>query len=213
MKILKIFPLFLILFFVGCFSVPQETIEIKRYSIKPETNLKPSDQALPLSLRVATFNADAIFRGSRMVYCEREQVTDYYYYHRWIAPPEHLLEDALAVDLFNWGFFGGGVFQTESGVFPTHELRGRLTGLYANNIRGEYQAVMEIRLQLFEISPETYEHRLVFQKQYSYSEEREDSNVPSFIAAVNRMAGIWIQEVRNDLKQILTEKTGGAPGQ
>lgn len=208
MKIVKFTIPFLCLIILGCVNIPQVSIDIKRYVLEPEGEFSPADTTLDLSLRVAPFSSDAIYRGARIIYTTSPGVMDYYYYHRWIAPPEYQLADLLTSNLQDWGLFSKGVFQDVNGLTPFHEIQCRLTSLCAVNIKREYSAVLEIYIYVNAVNRTTYEKSTVFQKKYSLRLERDNDNVSSFIEAANILVGQWLQEVRSDLKPLFTKRAG-----
>ena len=108
----------LLLMFAGCFTIPQETIEVHQYILESKNDTTICDTTLNISLKIDSFTADALYKGKRIIYKDRDDKTGYYYYHRWLAPPESQLADMLADDLSEWGMFEGGVFRTSTGLAP-----------------------------------------------------------------------------------------------
>jgi ABC-type uncharacterized transport system auxiliary subunit len=201
--IIWVLVLFLLLF-TGCVNIPQQQIKIDHYPIQPYGEFARADTTLDISLKINRFTVDSAYRGFRMVYLNEMNELSYYYYHRWMTSPEWMLADALAVNFRNWGLIGGGLFQEDYSVLPTHELSGRLNKLYAINVKDEYQAILRITITLSRIEQPSFEGNLLFQKQYSYNIAREDASVVSYIAAVDSAAGLWLGDLRRDLEPILT---------
>jgi len=187
-------------------TVPQNKIEIKRYAIEPTGEFTPADSSLNLSLKIVPFTVDALYRGGRVIYRDETGGADYYYYHRWIAAPENQLADLLAANMLQWELFAKGVFQDDTGIIPTHEINCRLTQLDAYNIRKTNQAKLGLNLSLTSIDQQTYEKTVIFQKGYSFTAIRDDGNVPSFIAAVDTLAGQWLNALRTDLQPLFIEE-------
>ncbi len=206
MKIHYLLIVSILVSIAGCVNIPQETIEIKRYAIEPAGEFTPADTTLNLSLRVAPFSSDAIFRGTRMVYRKHTGETDYYFYHRWIAPLSYQLTDALSANLLDWGLFSKGVMQEANGPTPYHEIQCRLNTLCAVNLKKDRKAALEVYLMVYAVNPKTYEKSTIFQKKYALEQERNKDNVPSFIEAANLVVGQWFQEVRTDLLPVFLEE-------
>ena len=202
MKPIRTIAIIIAISITGCMTVPQNKIEIKRYAIEPIGEFTSADTSLNLSLKIVPFTVDALYRGGRIIYRDETGGADYYYYHRWIAPPENQFADLLAANMMQWGLLADGVFQDDTGIIPTHEITCRLTALDAYNIRRANRAVLEINLSLTSIHPKTLRKSLIFQRQYSFATDRKDGNVPSFIAAVDTLAGQWLNAVRVDLQPI-----------
>ncbi|MBZ0266375.1 ABC-type transport auxiliary lipoprotein family protein [bacterium] len=206
MKIRHIFFLFVLFLLAGCVNIPREKIEISRYSLDPPLMIEPSDTSFALAVHILPFIASAEQHGDRILFKGDQHRMDYYFYHRWIIAPEGALTDILASDLLQWGMFGDGVFQQEIGLVPTHEIGGRLIDLYANNVRGEESAVLEVKLTVMRVHPGTYMKMLVYQKSYRIVESRQDGSVDSFVLAANAAIEQWLALVRYDMEALFLEE-------
>lgn len=202
----------------GCVRIPRERLEIRRYSLDAPTIPEPPDtefpgaaasaSVLPVRVLLGTFTADARQRGERMLFRADEDRLEYYYYHRWIASPERMIEDILASELLAWGTCGHGLNRGEAGLIPTHEVLGRLTALYADNRKNEYAAVLGVDLTVMRVDSLTLEKAIVFQKTYTVTESRKNNRVDTFVRAANRAVERWLMEMRPDLEAALR----GDPG-
>ncbi|MCB2200216.1 hypothetical protein KQI63_12465 [bacterium] len=184
---------------VGCVRLPRESLEVDRYSIDLPDSVWAADETLPITLYIPAFQSSAQQRGDRIFFRDGDRMMNFYFYHRWVVSPEQMIGDVLARDLERSGLFGGGVFQDETGMIPTHEIQGRLVELYADNTRGGYRAVLEIKLTVFRIDPVSYEKKTVFQKSYPFELERDNGYVKSFVDVINGLMASWLDEVHADL--------------
>ncbi len=202
----------------GCVRIPRERLEIRRYSLDAPTIPEPPDteypgaaaraSVLPVRVLLSPFTADARQRGERMLFRAEENRLEYYYYHRWIASPERMIEDILDTEIAEWGICGNGLHRAEAGLIPTHEVLGRLTALYADNRKNAYAAVLEVALTVMRVDPLTMEKTIVFQKTYTVTEPRKNNRVDSFVQSANRAVERWLIEVRPDLDGVLRGNTG-----
>ena len=202
----------------GCVRIPRERLEIRRYSLDAPTIPEPPDtefpgaaasaSVLPVRVLLSPFTADARQRGERMLFRAEENRLEYYYYHRWIASPERMIEDILASELEEWGICGGGLHRAEAGLVPTHEVLGRLTALYADNRKNAYAAVLDVELTVLRVDPQTMEKTIVFQKTYAVTEPRKNNRVDTFVQAANRAVERWLIEVRPDLEGVFRGDRG-----
>ena len=206
MKTKKLIILILLAILSGCISFPRERIDVKRYSINPTSDSVKADTSLDFSVKIVPFDASQTYKGDRIIYRDEDEEMNYYYYNRWIAPPEKMLFEVFAANLFQWGLFDGGVFQRDIGVAPTHEIHGKVTHLYANNIHNQYQAVLHFNLIVLAVEPTTYKKTLIFQKEYRLFRERKNSSIKSFIEEVNLLAGDWLDQVKSDLELVFMEE-------
>jgi ABC-type uncharacterized transport system auxiliary subunit len=202
----------------GCVRIPRERLEIRRYSLDAPTIPEPPDtefpgaaaraSVLPVSVLLSPFTADARQRGERMLFRSDENRLEYYFYHRWIASPEKMIEDILASELEQWGTCGGGLYRADAGLVPTHEILGRLTALYADNRKNEYAAILEVALTVTRVDPKTLEKTIAFQKTYAVTEPRKNDRVDTFVQAANRAVERWLIELRPDLERVFREDAG-----
>jgi len=200
-------PLLLVLLVgVGCVRLPREPLEVQRYSIDLPDSTWSADTTLALTVFVPPFQASAQQRGDRIFYRDSESGMNFYFYHRWVVSPERMIGDVFARSLMQSGLFGGGVFQGETGVIPTHEIQGRLNTLYADNERGQYKAVLNLKLTVFRIDPVTYQKSVLFQKSYPLEVERRNGYVESYIPAVNEAVVTWLDDTRKDLVPLFEEE-------
>jgi ABC-type uncharacterized transport system auxiliary subunit len=202
----------------GCVRIPRERLEIRRYSLDAPTIPEPPDtefpgaaaraSVLPVRVLLWPFTADARQRGERMLFRSDENRLEYYYYHRWIASPERMVEDILATEILEWGICGRGLHRAEAGLIPTHEILGRLTALYADNRKNEYAAVLGVELTVMRVDSLTMAKTIVFQKTYALAEPRKNNRVDTFVPAANRAVEHWLVEMRPDLEAALREGAG-----
>lgn len=216
--VLALLALLALLPAAGCVRIPRERLEIRRYALDAPVIPEPPDTEYPgAAARAAVqpvrvllwpFTADARQRGERMLFRPEENRMEYYYYHRWIASPERMLEDILATEMAEWGTCGDGLHRTEAGLIPTHEISGRLIALYADNRDDNYAAVLQIALSVVRVNAKTMDKTIVFQKTYAVAEPRKNSRVSTFVQAANRAVEKWLVEVRPDLEAVFRGEAG-----
>ena len=207
MKWLNIVFILLITFTLSCITIPQNKLEITHYAIEPEGDFSAADSSFDMSLKALPFTTGALYLGGKIVIRSAKGTTDYYYYHRWLAPPENMLRDIFTENMSQWKIYGKGVFQNSMGIVPSHEISCRLNKLDAVNKGQQSEAHLGINLTLTAVDPLTLQRTLILQKQYSYSESRDNEFVQSFISAVNVMTAQWLKDVRSDLELILIEES------
>ncbi|MDP8208474.1 MAG: ABC-type transport auxiliary lipoprotein family protein [Candidatus Electryonea clarkiae] len=183
----------------GCLTIPRDTLEITRYSIDVPDSVVSGTSNSNITIVVAPFQANAELKSELIHYKNAKNKSNYYYYHRWLVSPENILEDLFTEYLVSWNSFEG-VFQQPSGLIPDYEIHGRLVKFHANNIRGNYSAVLEIKLSLFKIDQIKYTKELKFQKTYSISIERKNNSVASFVEAANLAVKDWLIQARTDIE-------------
>lgn len=190
----------------GCVRLPREPLEVQRYSIDLPDSSWSADTTLALTVFVPPFQASAQQRGDRIFYRDGDRTMNFYFYHRWVVSPERMVGDVFSRTLMQSGLFAGGVFQGETGVIPTHEIQGRLNELYADNVRGHYKAVLDVKLTVFRIDPATYQKSVIFQKSYPVEVARRNGYVETYIEAVNDAVAAWLEEARADLVPLFSEE-------
>lgn len=95
----RILAITLVLFALGCGSTPKN---IRYYQVVPPDQGEPSGD---LIIGVEPFYADGPYSDQRIVFRESSYRVDYYYYHRWSAPPGLLVSEYLRTSLQNSGHF------------------------------------------------------------------------------------------------------------
>lgn len=126
----------------GCAGDPAPQVRYYKVAVEAPAQMKEGGSALG----VESLSADATYDDARMVYRTSPYRVDYYYYHRWSAPPAVMMTDALRQSLWSSGQFGR-VVAGSSGVDAV--LRGRLLAL--EEVDGEEgwtgRLVMELVLE------------------------------------------------------------------
>jgi ABC-type uncharacterized transport system auxiliary subunit len=202
----------LLLLLPSCVQVPMQRrlIEIRRYAIDPEISKERADSVLAFSLLVRPFQGSGSQGTDRMLYSDEEHGMDFYFYNRWTVVPEKMVEDALVHDLMNWGLFGGGVYQGDAGIIPTHELQGRLVKLYADNGEGQPSAVFDAAISVLRVDPQTYRREVVLQQDLPVTVGRRNREIGSFVEATNEAVRIWLELVRSELDALFRREAKGA---
>lgn len=106
----------------GCAGEPAPQVRYYKVAVEAPAQMKQGG----LALGVESLSADATYDDARIVYRTSPYRVDYYYYHRWSAPPAVMMTDALRQSLWSSGQFGR-VVAGSSGVDGV--LRGRLLAL------------------------------------------------------------------------------------
>jgi hypothetical protein len=145
-----------------------------------------------------------------MLYSDEEHGMDFYFYNRWTVPPEKMVEDALVQDLMGWGLFGGGVYQGDAGIVPTHELQGRLVKLYADNGKGQPSAVFDAAVTVLRVDPRTYRREIIYQQDLPVTVARRNRDIESFVEATNQAVRIWLDQVRSELDDLFRRERRGS---
>ncbi len=96
--------LYLILFSIifGCGGVPPTYYYRIHYDM-PKHN---SPDPVPVTIGIQPFDADVLYKGDRIVYRNSEYQVQFYHYHRWVAPPNKIVQESVLEQ-----FQSSGVFQ------------------------------------------------------------------------------------------------------
>ena len=69
----------------------------------PEHN---SPTPLPVTIIIEPFDADALYKGDRIVFRNSEYEVQFYHYRRWVAPPNKIVQESVIEQ-----FRASGVFE------------------------------------------------------------------------------------------------------
>ncbi|MBD3166067.1 hypothetical protein GF324_05690 [bacterium] len=197
-------PASVLIVLAGCVKLPSESLEISRYKLSPTSEAtQKTRERIPHALQVSQFSASPEQKSDRMNYRVGQDMMSRYFYHRWSSAPEDMLAEAVAKHLVDIALFESGVYQEDTGVVPSYELRGRLLELHMDDIRNAYAASFSIRVTLLYIDPETYKRILVMQKQYAYKEDMKEASVPEFVATINHVTGQWLTKLTADMESAI----------
>jgi ABC-type uncharacterized transport system auxiliary subunit len=202
-------PLLLVLlvFLVGaCVRVPRDALEIRRYAIDLPAAPESTETVPGLTVLVRPLQTGGTQKADRMMYREAAHRMDYYFYHRWIAPPSRMVGDALVSYLTEWSLFGGGVVRPTDGVIPTHEILCRLENLLGDNSGDGATTKLEVTLTIMRFSGGDVGEELLFQKTYTIVRDRKDRRITSYVGAANEAVGEWLDQVRVDIEPLFREE-------
>lgn len=102
-KALNIIPyLTFLALIISCAGVPPTYYYRIHYDM-PEHN---SPAPLPVTIIIEPFDADALYKGDRIVYRNSEYEVQFYHYRRWVAPPNKIVQESVIEQ-----FRASGVFE------------------------------------------------------------------------------------------------------
>ena len=104
---------------LGCGGVPPTYY----YRIHYDMSENNSSDPIPIILGIRPFDADAIYKGDRIVYRNSEYEVQFYHYRRWVAPPNKIVQESIAEQ-----FQISGGFQKVVSYPPAVEVDYVLTG-------------------------------------------------------------------------------------
>jgi ABC-type uncharacterized transport system auxiliary subunit len=87
---------------IGCGGVPPTYYYRIHYDM-PEHN---SPTPLPVTIIIEPFDADALYKGDRIVFRNSEYEVQFYHYRRWVAPPNKIVQESVIEQ-----FRASGVFE------------------------------------------------------------------------------------------------------
>jgi ABC-type uncharacterized transport system auxiliary subunit len=156
--------------------------DIRYYQLDFDENLlggTPENGQIVLS--VETLVGDAAFEDQRIVYRESPHRLDYYYYHRWTAPPGVMVSDFLREAYEKSGYFRTVVsgFSPEAPVF----LNGRVVAFEEVDV-GKKEWLARVKLDLHLRSAETGD--IVWSRTITEEEPVEEQDPEGLAAALSR---------------------------
>ncbi len=156
--------------------------DIRYYRLDVEENLLPENKKNgDIILSVETLVGDAAFEDQRIVYRKSPHRLDYYYYHRWTAPPGVMVSDFLREAYEESGYFKTVVsgFSPEAPVF----LNGRVIAFEEVDI-DKREWIARIKLDLHLRSAESGD--IVWSRTITEEEPVEELHPEGLAAALSR---------------------------
>ncbi len=199
-----------LLVLAGCVSLPRERIEINRYWLAPP-QADSSRTQWNAKLHVTPFAASSPLQGDRILYSEGEGRMDPYFYHRWVSPPQSMVDHALVEYLRTGGFFGGGVHYNRLDSTPGYVLNGSLSKLYFVDEKRDARAVMEVTITLKEVAEPVLHESVVFQETYNVQASVASRTVEAFVRAANGALGTLCERIGEDVQRSILERSSPEP--
>lgn len=143
---------------LGCASAPPPTkhyrLEIPAAPTEPESPVEfEALGGTAPSMMVEEFSVDTAYDDQRIVYREGPYVLEYYYYHRWSAPPGRLVAEALREAYADTGLFARVEPAWTPGI-PVI-LRGRVQALEEiDRTKDRWVGHVELQLELLDAKTE-----------------------------------------------------------
>ena len=185
----------------GCAGSP----EIHYYRLAPPqaapTNAA-SGQAQAPQVRVAIeyLSADAAYDDARIVYRKSPYRLDYYFYHRWSAPPSALVTDALRQSFQRSGRFA----QVSSGYTARTDaiLSGRLVALEEIDVSPtQWKARLVLDLQLHR----TRDGELLWSRQLEGEEPVEQLDPEGVAKSLSQLVHMMSEQLIDELEPLIRQ--------
>lgn len=181
----------------SCSSAP----EIRYYKLAmPEA--EPSTTAEPSlgSIAIEYLSSDAAYDDTRIVYRKSPYRLDYYYYHRWSAPPSVMITDAL-----RQAFVDSGRFSSVAGGFTNNTeliLSGRLVSLEEVDVDEEsWEARLVLDLQLHRASDGALLWSQQIKNKQSVDERNPEGVAKALSEATYALSAQLIKQIEAQLSQ------------
>lgn len=187
----------LCLWCASCSSAP----EIRYYKlampeVEPAANAEPSLG----SIAIEYLSSDAAYDDTRIVYRKSPYRLDYYYYHRWSAPPSVMITDAL-----RQAFVDSGRFSSVAGGFTSKTeliLSGRLVSLEEVDVDEEsWEARLVLDLQLHRTSDGALLWSQQIKNKQSVDERNPEGVAKALSEATYALSAQLIQQIEEQLSQ------------
>lgn len=179
----------LLLLGVGCGSTPKD---IRYYQVvAPEKTAGQGD----VVIGVEPFYADGPYADQRMVYRESEYRVDYYYYHRWSAPPALMVSEYLRTSLQSTG-----QFKTVLSGFTADAVAmvgGRIIAFEEVDASDEWRAHVILDLYL----RDTQSGELVWSKKVKEEEVADEKSPEGIAKAMSLALGRLTEQVAPEISE------------
>lgn len=181
----------------SCSSAP----EIRYYKLAmPEVERPANVEASLGSIAIEYLSSDAAYDDTRIVYRKSPYRLDYYYYHRWSAPPSVMITDAL-----RQSFVDSGRFSSVAGGFTNNTeliLSGRLVSLEEVDVDAEsWEARIVLDLQLHRASDGALLWSQQVKNKQSVDERNPEGVAKALSEATSALSADLIKKIELQLSQ------------
>lgn len=178
---------------------PTKTPAQKTYFLQSDETPNKSPSALSDScalLRISSPVSSPGFTTSRMAYSVEPQRVDYFAYHEWVDSPAKMLATLIESQLDHRGLFRA-VVKDSPDIRTHYRLDSELQRLLQIVDADKSWVVLEVKVKLIAVA----DHTLLNSRTFAYSEPASQANPEAGVAAANRAA----QNFLDDLVTFLTE--------
>ena len=161
----------LVVMLAGCFGGGQQW---HWYALDYTPVFPQGFTMLPETITVEPLTTAQIYRTTAMIYQEDPYQRDQYFQNSWRVSPADLLADCLLRDLRNSGMFRG-VFHYRNAEPSRYLLAGAVEEFQEFYDKEGRRAVVSLNVSLFDTSGKEFLDRLLFQKNYRFSEPIDEA--------------------------------------
>jgi cholesterol transport system auxiliary component len=191
----------LVVMLAGCFGGGKEW---HRYALDYAPAFPQGLAMLPETITVEPFTTAQIYRSTAMIFQEEPYQRDQYLQNSWRVSPADLVADCLLRDLRSSGMFRG-VFHYRNAEPSRYLLSGSVEEFQEFYDKEGHRAVVSLNASLFDTSGKEFLDRLLFQKNYRFSEPLEEAT-PAGLAkgmsrAVAKVSGQLLADVYDAVRK------------
>ncbi len=143
-----------------------------------------------ISLRVGATGSAAGLNTARMAYSAEPNQLDYFAYHEWVAPPARMIAALIETRLETSALFGL-VIAGSPDIRTDLRLDSELQVLQQDFAENGSTVKFTMRVNLVDVASRT----LIGFETFNYHESTEDDNAESGVAAANRMADRFLDDL------------------
>jgi len=205
-KNLNIFFTVLISFFalMGCSGMRQPVQPVEYYTLEYQIPKEENPIPLPVVLCVENFQISPEYQTNSIIYREDPLKRNHYAYHKWRANPGNLVTYFITRDL-NESLLFSSVVSMKSRLIPTHSVEGIVDDFFEKDEKDSWFAVMTVRMVLLQNNDYDKASRVLFQKQYTHTEQCLKKNPQSLAEAMSRNMAAISKQITDDIYSHLLE--------
>jgi ABC-type uncharacterized transport system auxiliary subunit len=197
-----VFILLMMILASGCNLGSKTTYQVRQYTLEyPPPVLREIAQINEL-MKVEKFSAAQAFDTSSIIYRDGPHLLNTDPYNRWRIKPGDMVTDYLVRDLRNSGLFLA-LFSYHDSEETRYLLEGQVNEFLESKEKDGLKAVLSLNVTFLDVSKKEITEKIVFQKDYHYTEPLETETYEGLAQAMSRAMEKFSKQMIMDLNQAI----------
>jgi ABC-type uncharacterized transport system auxiliary subunit len=188
-----------VLFAAGCFGRTKPPLLVEQYTLEYAPPAADASARIDESIKIERFSAAQSFNSQAMLYRPQTYKLAAYNYNRWRINPGDMVTDFLARDFRTSNVFSA-VFTYRDIENTRFFIEGGVEEFLETIEDDNWKAVMKLNVSFIDGSQKELTKRLVFQKQYHFSESLKGHSPEEFARGMSLNMQRFSEQLIKDIK-------------
>jgi len=188
-----------VLFAAGCFGRTKPPLLVEQYTLEYAPPAADASVRIDGSIKIERFSAAQSFNSPAMLYRPQTYKLAAYNYNRWRVNPGDMVTDFLARDFRTSNVFSA-VFTYRDIENTRFFIEGGVEEFLETLEDDNWKAVLKLNVSFIDGSQKELTKRLVFQKQYHFSESLKGHSPEEFARGMSLNMQRFSEQLIKDIK-------------